>query len=64
MKKEEVGAFPIDSLKKYHLGFIVGLSEGGFPTWYPSREGGGSSNMVSESGGLEFEPQPRTFRCE
>jgi hypothetical protein len=26
------------------------------------KEGGGFSNMVSEAGGLEFEPQNHTFR--
>jgi hypothetical protein len=34
----------------YHLGFIVGLTEGG------------PSNMVSKPG-LEFEPRPRIFCC-
>jgi hypothetical protein len=31
------------SLLLYHLGFIVGLTEGGLPSWYPSQEVSSSS---------------------
>jgi hypothetical protein len=33
------------------------------PKFYSWTDRRGSSNMVSESGGLEFEPWPRIFRC-
>jgi hypothetical protein len=32
------------------------------PEFYSRADRGGSSNMVSEPEGLEFEPQPRIFR--